>query len=105
MDLMSIGLSALRSASLGTQVQANNVANVNSKDYQAKRLDFQDQAGGGVRPGQLTASPDPTVPDGSNVDLATEFVALKVDSLTYKAGLKIVEAADDLLGQALDLKG
>jgi flagellar basal body rod protein FlgG len=95
MDLTAISLSALRTAGLGSAVRAN---------YQAKRLEQEDQAQGGVRPAGLFASPDPTVPNGSNVDLAVEFTEGLVDTATYQAGLRVLRTADELLGQTLDLK-
>lgn len=104
MDLTAIGLSALRTAALGEAVRANNVANVNSDGFRAKRLEREDQPTGGVRASGLTASPEPPVPGGSNVDLAKEFTDNAVDSAGYKAGLKLLQVADEQLGQALDLK-
>jgi flagellar hook protein FlgE len=78
MDLTSLGLAALQSAASGIQGHAARVA----------------------RPVSL----DPTAPEVPEADLATEFIAIKVDSLGYKAGLKILQVADEQLGQALDLK-
>lgn len=104
MDLTAIGLSALRAASTGSAVRANNLANLNTDGYQAKRVNLEDQEQGGVRVASLTTSLDPTVPGGSNVELAQEFTQNIVDAGAYKAGLKVLQLADEVLGQALDLK-
>lgn len=104
MDLTSIGLSALRAASTGTAVRANNIANVSTDGYQAKSVNLEDQKEGGVRVASLTTSQEPTVPNGSNVELAQEFTQNMVDAGAYKAGLAILKTADEILGQALDLK-
>ena len=104
MDLTSIGLSALQAASIGSAVRANNIANVNTDGYQAKRVNLEDQGVGGVRVASLTTNLDPTVPNGSNVELAQEFTQNIIDVGSYRAGLAILKTADELLGQALDLK-
>ena len=104
MDLTSIGLSALRAASSSVAVRANNIANLNSDGYQAKSVNLEDQQVGGVRVASLTTSQEPTVPNGSNVELAQEFTQNIVDAGAYRAGLKVLEVADEVKGQALDLK-
>lgn len=105
MDLTSIGLSALRAAGTGSAVRANNIANVNTDGYQSKRVNLEDQQQGGVRVASLTTSQEPTVPNGSNVELAQEFTQNLVDAGAYQAGLQVLKLADEMLGQALDLRG
>jgi flagellar hook protein FlgE len=104
MDLTSIALSALQASSFGGAVRANNIANVNSDGYKAKRVNYEDQEVGGVRVASLTTSEEPTVPNGSNVELAEEFTQNIIDVGTYKAGIALLKTADDLLGYTLDLK-
>ena len=104
MDTFSIALSGLQAASKGVAVTANNVANINSKDYKAKRLDLEEQREGGVQESSLAESQEPAVPGGSNVDLATEITHLMTQSHAYQANLKVMKAQNELLGQAMDLK-
>jgi flagellar hook protein FlgE len=104
MDAMSIGLSGLRTSALGVAVTAQNVANVNTPAYRALQVDAQEQPGGGVRAAGLSRSAEPAVPGGSNVDLASEAVALTTQSGAYRASLAVVKTQDELLGTALDLR-
>lgn len=104
MDPMSMALSGLGASARQLAVGANNLANLNTRDYKAKRLDLEDQAGGGVRPAALRESEAPAVPEGSNVDLPTELVGQMLPSVAYKANLEVILTQDQMTGQALDLK-
>lgn len=104
MDPFSIALSGLQAASTGVSVTANNLANINSKDYKAKRLDLEEQREGGVREAGLTESQEPTVSNGSNVDPAVEITNLMTQSHAYQANLQVLKAQSELLGQTMDLK-
>lgn len=104
MDTTSVSLAGVNAATLGVAVVANNVANVNSKDYKAKRVDFEDVREGGVRPSQIEASDAPTIPDGSNVDFATEFTNLLAYADTYRVNAKVLEVQQEILGTVMDLK-
>lgn len=104
MDALGTALSGLRAAGAGLAVQANNVANQLSDGYRAKRVDLAEQPAGGVVVEGLSADPSPTVPGGSNVDLATEMVQGMAMDVMYKANLKVVQAEDQRLKATLDLK-
>lgn len=104
MSVNSIGSSGVNTAALGLAVSANNIANANTKDFRAKRLDQEEQAQGGTRPSALRESEALPAPDGSNVDLATEFTQMMEQGTAYKANLKLLETQDQTLGTALDLK-
>lgn len=104
MDAGAIGLSGIRTAALGVAVAANNVANAQTDGFRALRMDQEDMAGGGVRPATLRASEEAREPGGSNVDLATEMTGLTMQSGAYAANLKVLEAQEQMLGQALDLR-
>lgn len=99
MDLMSAGLSGVRSASFGLAVTANNVANVNTPDFRAQRLDFEEGA-----PGSGPLRETPGLRESSNVDLAVEITNLQVQSGAYRANLKVIQTADEILGATLDMK-
>jgi flagellar hook protein FlgE len=104
MAVNSVGLSGVNAAALGIAVTANNVANVNTKDFKAKRLEQADLAQGGTRPAGLSESQEPPVPEGSNVDLASEFTNLIAQGGAYQANLKVIETQNQMLGAAMDLK-
>ena len=104
MDALSVSLAGMSAATQGVAVVANNVANANSKDYKAKRLDFEDVREGGVNPSGLSESSEMSAPGGSNVDLATEFVNLITYKDAYKANAKMLEVQQEILGTVMDMK-
>ena len=104
MNGIAASTSGMVTAGQGLAVAANNVANVNTAGYQAKRLDQETQSQGGVRASGLTASQAPTTPGGSNVDLATEAISAQTDSFSYQANLKFLSVQNDILGSTLDMK-
>ena len=104
MDAFGPALSGLRAASAGLAVQANNVANQRSDGYRARRVELAEQAGGGVAVQKVTQDPTPTVPGGSNVDLATETVQGMAMDVMYRANLKVIQAEDRRMKATLDLK-
>ncbi len=104
MDVNSIGLSGVNTVALSIGVTANNVANVNTKDFKAQRLEQEDQVQGGTRPATLRESQEPPAPEGSNVDLAFETTNLITQSGAYQANLKVLQTQNQMLGTAMDLK-
>lgn len=104
MDGFSIALSGLQAASTRTQAGANNIANLQSKGYQATRVNLAEQPQGGVQVEGLSKDPSQGDPEGSNVDLATEFTQSNIDGLMYGANLKMIQAQDELMKSTLDLK-
>lgn len=104
MDVVGTALTGLRAASAGLAVQANNVANQLSDGFKAKRVDLVAEASGGVRVSGVTADSTPAGPAGSNVDLATETVQGMGFDLMYRANLKVLKSADELMQATLDLK-
>lgn len=104
MSALSAAISGVGTASQGVSLAAGNVANVNSENYRAQRLQREELPEGGVRGSGVQESAEPAVPGGSNVDLAAEAVALKTESVAYQANLKVVQAQQDMIGTALDMK-
>ncbi len=104
MDALGPALSGLSAASAGLAVQANNIANQRSDGYRAKRVELAAQPAGGVAVQGVSQDPSPTVPGGSNVDLATEAVQGMALDVMYKANLKVVQAEDKRMKATLDLK-
>jgi|ERR1035438_9485497 flagellar hook protein FlgE len=104
MDVFGIALSGLSASSAGLAVQANNVANQLSDGFKAKHADLVAEASGGVRVSGVSTDPTPAGPGASNVDLATETVQGMGYDVMYRANLKVLNTADELLKTTLDLK-
>jgi flagellar hook protein FlgE len=105
MDVIGTALSGLSAASAGLAVQANNVANQLTDAYKANRVDLVAEASGGVQVSGVSQDPTPAGPGTSNVDLAAETVVGLGYDLMYRANLKVLNTADELLKTTLDLKG
>ncbi|HXD62165.1 MAG TPA: flagellar basal body protein [Lacisediminihabitans sp.] len=73
--------SALDGLALRQRTIANNIANVNTHGYQAKRVSFEDalaasvKAGDGHAEATIARSLEPTRTDGNNVNLDTETLS------------------------------
>lgn len=104
MDVTGIALSALRASSAGLAVQANNVANLQSEGFKAKRVGLASQAPDGVQVSGLTEDNTPSGLAPSNVDLTTETVQGMGFEVMYKANLKIIKAQDEMTKATLDMK-
>lgn len=102
MDLYA-SISGMNAAALGVAATANNIANLQSKDFRAQRVDLQDREAGGVEIADLRESQELGAPEGSNVDMATEMTNLMTQSTTYEANLKALKVQDQLIGQTLNL--
>jgi len=73
--------SALDALALRQRTIANNIANVNTPNYHAKRVSFEDalaasvQAGDGHVEATIARSLEPTDVNGNNVNLDTETIS------------------------------
>jgi flagellar basal-body rod protein FlgB len=91
--------SALDGLSARQRAIANNVANVNTPNYHAKRVAFEDalvrsvEAGDGHVVATTSRSLEPTRLDGNNVNLDTETLSNIDTVLRYQFAAR---AADDL---------
>ena len=99
----SITLSALTSALDGLAERqraiANNIANVNTPNYRAKRVAFEDALARSVRAGDGNVAPttqrslEPTRLDGNNVNLDTETLSNIDTVLRYQFAARAVEGS------------
>lgn len=95
---------ALHGLERRSEVIANNVANLEVPNFRAERVEFEQQLGAALRGGEIdriaepVVSPtgDPAGPNGNNVRLEDEMVAMlevnlmksaMVEAFNYKAGL------------------
>jgi flagellar basal-body rod protein FlgB len=78
---------ALQGLEARAEVRADNVANLNTPGFRAKQVDFESTLRAALSrdetPGapSVSASPSLPNPNGSTVDLETEFVGMMQDNL------------------------
>ncbi|MDP9174935.1 MAG: flagellar basal body protein [Planctomycetota bacterium] len=96
MDVLSIAASGLQAAQAQLAVAANNIANVNTPNYHAQRVDLVELTGGGVGVSGTSST-------GSGTDLATELTNLSQATLLYKANAAVLKTADQMFGSLLDI--
>ena len=101
--LDSVTISALSSAldglSLRQSTIADNIANINTPGYQAKRVQFESAlarsvaAGDGHAPASVGRSLEPTRLDGNNVNLDTETLSSIDTMLRYQFASQAVDGS------------
>jgi flagellar basal-body rod protein FlgC len=113
MDGISSTLSSLQAHERKMNVNANNIANVNTNGFKRDRAVMEEGSGGDVRVSirkdMSTAPEDPLAPEApglekelSNVDLADELTGMIPTEIGYKANLKTIRTRDEMLGTLLD---
>jgi len=91
--------SALDALALRQRTIANNIANVNTPNYQAQRVMFEDALAASVRVGSGRAdattarSLEPTKLDGNNVNLDTETLSNIDTVLRFQFAARAAEGA------------
>lgn len=99
--------SALDALSLRQRVIADNVANVQTPGYQAKRVEFEDALASAVAHGSgragasIGVSLEPTREDGNNVNLDTEVVSNIDTTLRYQLATRAMDSNFSLLRAAM----
>lgn len=100
---LGAGLSGLNANQQALAVEAHNVANLSTENYEARAARFEESA-----------------PSGSGVSLSAKGLAMSAaeggtdlaksltNSMMYKAGfelsLKVIQAADERMGMLIDIK-
>jgi flagellar basal-body rod protein FlgB len=88
--------SALDGLTLRQNTIANNIANINTPNYHAKRVQFEDalaasvSAGDGQAAATVTTSQEPTQLNGNNVNLDTETLSNVDTVLRYQFAARAV---------------
>ncbi len=116
-------LSAMQAMSVGMQVAANNIANVNTEEFQPSRVTYEevpDYSGVRVQDIQQTSAqgaPEPVIrPEevngvmeqaeplvpSSGTDLATEMVSMMTTQNAFEANAVSVRTQDEMLGAFID---
>ena len=125
MQLGSINASALSAFGVDMLVRANNIANMNTSEFQAQNLSLMtghhdqgvmvglistDKTPGPPVPGFVVAGQDggvtlsPGYVEGSNTDIAREYVHMIGTQRAYEANAVAVRTMDDMTGLLLDMK-
>lgn len=99
--------SALDGLALRQRAIADNIANINTPDYHAKRVRFEEaladsvQAGDGRVGATVGASLEPTRLNGNNVNLDTETMSDIDTGLRYQLALKAMDSQFTVLKTAI----
>lgn len=118
-NIMSIAfntaLSALRALDIKMDVNANNIANVNTDKFKKSRVNMQEAMPGGVQvtiqqintPGVSLGANERTGEEieSSNVNLGEEFVDQIITRYAFEANVLTVKTADEMQQTLLDLIG
>lgn len=108
-------LSAIQAYSTRIAANSNNIANSATPEYKRTRVTLSD-----VQPTGVKAATSKITEQGpiiyeqttnglerieqSNVDLGREFPEMMLNTHFFKANIKTLQTADELLGSVLDLK-
>lgn len=111
---ISASLSGLNSFSSRLNVQANNIANVNTDGYKKSLTDMRDVKPEGVRntyqkvdtPGGLRVdetAKGTELTETSNVELEEEMPQMMVSQRGFEANTAAVKTQDEMLGTLIDV--
>lgn len=92
----TISGNALQAFGTSQQVTAHNVANLNTDEFEASRVMFQENANGGV-----TAAVANTK---DTVDISREATNMLSNTQGFKANLAVLKTADEMTKQLLNIK-
>jgi flagellar basal body rod protein FlgB len=100
---INTSLSGIKNAFLRQDVAANNVANINTKNYQAKGVLNVEQKNGGVE-GITVKTNAPSNHDNNNVSLVDEMVGQLNNVNQEKANVNVLKSQNEMIGSIIDLK-
>lgn len=102
-SILNTAISGLRVAGQRANVAANNIVNVQTRDFTADTVQQKtivtdsNPAGGSGVTAQIIASDQPT-------DLASEIINLIEAEVAYKASAETLKVAEDLADEVLDIQ-
>jgi flagellar hook protein FlgE len=100
---MSIPLSSLQSAQTRLNITANNIANINTTNFQQKTPAISELPTGGVTISDITPSSSIDSTNPNNVDLATQMINMKEESIYYSANAQVLKTMQQTLGSILNI--
>lgn len=106
---LQAGLSGLQSNQRALGVEAHNVANLATQNFQPQQANFQEAPGGGTSVTISSAARGLSAADqAGGAPSGTDPASSITNSLVYKANFdlaaKVVKAADERIGTLLDIK-
>lgn len=125
MSTMDIALSALDAFSVGMAVSANNVANMNTEEFNPSRVTYEERPdSGGVAvqdiremdvQAPLVEMQRPELNEGSGLmeqtsvmveasgtDIATETVNMIMNQRAFEANAAVIRSQDEMIGKFMD---
>ncbi len=113
--VMQSALSGLSAYSAKISSNANNIANVNTEGFKKSRVILSTAEPQGVQvQTERVETPGPMIyeqtskgmglVEQSNVDIAQEIPEMSINAQFYKANLKTLQVADEMLGSLLKTK-
>ncbi|NJC71799.1 flagellar biosynthesis protein FlgB [Planosporangium thailandense] len=109
-DVTSVALqTALSGLSLRQRVIADNIANIETPNFHARKVSFEKALGAAVANGdnpadvtpEISTSLEPTRTDGNNVNLDEETVSSIDTGLRYQLALNAMNSKFGLLGTVI----
>jgi len=96
-------LSGIKNAFYRQDVVANNVANINTKNYKQINVVNESVRGGGVK-GRAVVSQAPKGRNGNNVNL-TEQVVNQINNVNQeRANINTLRAQNEMIGSLIDIR-
>ena len=109
----NVALTALKAFDIKMDVNANNIANVNTDNFKKSRVDLQEASSGGVQvtieqvntPGVSLGTNEKTGEErqSSNVTLEEEFVDQIVTRYAFESNVLSVKTADEIQKTLMDI--
>ncbi|MBW8299388.1 MAG: flagellar basal body protein [Hydrogenophaga sp.] len=101
--IMGIAVSGMQAQTTRLSAAANNVANALTPGYDRAVTSFSTRPSGGVS-ASVSPSGDTTLPDRSNVDLASEMLDAIGAELAFKANASVFETGADMWDVLMSIK-
>ncbi|AEA33392.1 flagellar basal body protein [Hippea maritima] len=100
---INTSLSGIKNAFYRQDITANNVANINTKNYKQVNVINQEAKGGGVE-AKTTVSKAAPNRNGNNVSLADQMVNQISNQDQNKANVNVIRAQNEMIGSLIDIK-
>ncbi|THV25354.1 flagellar basal body protein [Peteryoungia ipomoeae] len=94
-SVMAISLSGMQAQTQKLSATASNVANALTPGYNRLETQFNTTASGGVSASTFPSG-QPSLPESSNVDIASEMLSLIQAELAFKANASAWESGADM---------
>jgi len=96
-------LSGIKNAFYRQDITANNIANINTKNYKQLNVVNESLKGGGVR-GKAEVSNAALTRNGNNVNLVDQVVNQINNVNQEKANVNVLRAQNEMIGNLIDIK-